>query len=205
MQLTVGLDTMNSIAFTDVCRQRWTSFFTANIDRLFQTALLLSADRVVAENSLAASLENTDFSQAPAHETLDSLQRAVVTKSILGGCAISSAIDKSPFEILQRGLWPVLQMEGLPRTCFVLHTLLGYAISSCAQMLKIQTNDVRASLRIAILQLQQASLAESVSQQPLIEHSSWHYNHRPTSTSPDGVEQQTSKLPVAGGCSGSGS
>jgi hypothetical protein len=78
---------MNSIAFTDRCQQTWTSFFKANMNSLFQTALLLSADPDVAEHNIAASFENIDFSQAPGTDAFGALQESVVTKSILGGSA----------------------------------------------------------------------------------------------------------------------
>jgi DNA-directed RNA polymerase specialized sigma24 family protein len=61
--------------------------------------------------------------------------------------------------MLQPGLWPVLQIDRQPRVCFVLRMLLGYATSSCAQMLAIEEQVVKAALQNAILQLQHAMTA----------------------------------------------
>jgi hypothetical protein len=125
----------------------------ANLNALFQTALLLTADPETAEASLASSLDSVDLSSSPQEDKSAILEKAIVLRSVQSARVISRADTAKARALLQPGLWPVLQIERRPRLCFVLRLLLGYATSSCAQMLSIEEDGVKALLQNAILQL----------------------------------------------------
>ena len=135
------------------CPKIWREFFQAHCDALFQTALLLSADPDEAEASLAATLDSVDLSKPPSESQFLMLQGKLARRTIQITAASASPKISEAGSLLQAGLHPVLQIERFPRVCFVLRTLLGYATSSCAQMLGIDEAAVRTLLRIAILQL----------------------------------------------------
>ena len=140
-------------AWAKDCPKNWKAFFQVHSDALFQTALLLSADPEEAEASIAATLESVDLSKPPAKAQLLMLQEKLARRTIQAAHASESPRISEARSLLQAGLQPVLQIERFPRVCFVLRTLLGYATSSCAQMLGIEEAAVRMLLRVAILQL----------------------------------------------------
>ena len=135
------------------CPNTWRAFFEAHWDALFQTALLLSADLDEAEANIAATIDAVDLSKPPAELDLSILQEKLARRTIQTALASPCPKVSEARSLLQAGLQPVLQIEKFPRVCFVLRTLLGYATSSCAQMLGIEETAVRTLLRIAILQL----------------------------------------------------
>ena len=137
----------------DGCPKAWTRFFQVHCDQLFQTALLLSADPDEAEASIAATLGSVDFSKPPTESELVILQEKIARQTIQNAAASESPKIFEARSLLQDGLQPVLQIQRFPRVCFVLRMLLGYATSSCAQMLSIDETAVRTLLRIAVLQL----------------------------------------------------
>ncbi len=137
----------------DECPKTWKTFLQVHCDALFQTALLLSADPEEAEASVAATLDSIDLSRPPAESEFLILQENLVRQTIQSARVSGSPKLSEAGSLLQRGLEPVLQIERFPRVCFVLRTLLGYATSSCAQMLGIEEAAVRTLLRIAVLQL----------------------------------------------------
>jgi hypothetical protein len=141
-------------------KPKWLAFFKTNCAALFQTALLLTADPDTAEASIAATLESVDTSGPPEEDELAYLHRAVVIQAIQRSEG-QSALPINARSMIQAGLWPVLQLDRSPRTCFVLRTLLGYTISSCAQLLGIDEAGVRHLLRTAICQLSQIVLANN--------------------------------------------
>ena len=134
----------------------WKDVFQANLDALFQLALLLTADSEEAEASLATVISTLDFSKQPDEDALAVLQTAIAQQSIGSGGAISSAGAAEARSMLQPGLLPVLQLERFPRVCFVLRMLFGYATSTCARMLGIDEGGVKVLLRVAVLQLPHA-------------------------------------------------
>lgn len=138
----------------------WLVFLKANCAALFQTALLLTADPDTAEASIAATLESVDISRSLEEDELANLHTAVVIQAIQKS-EDQSVLPVSARSMIQAGLWPVLQLDRSPRTCFVLRTLLGYTITSCAQLLGIDEAGVRHLLRTAICQLSQIVLANN--------------------------------------------
>jgi hypothetical protein len=137
-------------------QERWKERFQANLDALFELALLLTADPQEAEANLAAAVNTLDFSKQPDEDAFAVLQTALARQSIGSGGAISSAGAAEARSMLQPGLLPVLQLERAPRVCFVLRMLFGYATSACAGMLGVDEGGVKLLLRVAVLQLHHA-------------------------------------------------
>jgi hypothetical protein len=131
----------------------WLAFIRANCTALFQTALLLAADAEIAESGMLAVVASLDISRPPASDELFVLQRTVATQTLKRIRPNLEVTKVSARALLQDGLWPVLQLEQLPRICFVLCLLLGYTNSSCAQILGIQEETVRELLRMATRQV----------------------------------------------------
>jgi hypothetical protein len=134
----------------------WKDVFQANLDPLFELALLLTADPQKAETNLAGIINTLDFSKQPDEDVLAVLQTAVARQSVGSGGGISSAGAAEARSMLQPGLLPVLQLERPSRVCFVLRMLLGYATSACAGILGIDEGGVKLLLRVAVLQLHHA-------------------------------------------------
>lgn len=133
----------------------------ANCALLFQIALLLTADPETAEATVANAFENIDLSVPPSRAQLATLEKNVAIESVRTAGTPSSATVAIASSMLQSGLRPVLQLERFPRACFVLHFLLGYGTSSCAQMQSIDESGVKALLRIGLIQLHRAVLLEN--------------------------------------------
>jgi hypothetical protein len=134
-----------------------TQTLEANLDSLFQTALLLTAEPETAEAIIASSLEVADLLGLPEENACTKLKEAIVLRSVQRERPVSSADILNARAMLQPGLWAVLQIERQPRLCFVLRLLLGFATSSCAQILAIEEQAVKALLQNAFLQLQLAT------------------------------------------------
>jgi len=141
------------------CEQRWRTFFKANCDALFQTALLLSADAVAAEKAVSESLDSLDLSIPPEHRNFPGWERAVVARSIETSQLRPTPPDAATRSMLQPGLLPVIQIERFPRVCFVLGMLLGYSTALCAQILGVEESHVRMLFQMAALQLQRNVVA----------------------------------------------
>jgi hypothetical protein len=146
-----------SFESTDRPRQTWADLWQANLNALFQMALLLTADPREAEENLIGVIETVDMSQQPGDDALATLQMAVARHAIRrleAGLRRGIAEARS---MLQADLLPVLQVEPYPRFCFVLRILVGYATSTCAGMLGVNEGTVslllRASLYIAATDL----------------------------------------------------
>ena len=144
--------------------REWRDFLQKNRNRLFQTALLLSADSHIAETALIGSIEDLDIFRPPEENTLAVWEKAVVIRSVEpdkplsgpGATGQAKALRAiSVRTMLQPGLWPVVQIERSPRICFVLRMLLGYPITSCVQILGIEESRIYALLQMAAVQLQQ--------------------------------------------------
>jgi hypothetical protein len=99
------------------------------------------------------------LSALPQENAFAILKEAIVLRSVQSARLLSPSDTANARSMLQPGLWPVLQIERQPRVCFVLRMLLGYATSSCAQMLAIEEQVVKAALQNGILQLQHAMTA----------------------------------------------
>jgi hypothetical protein len=140
-----------------VYQETWTDVFRANLGTLFQLALLLTADSQEAEANLAAVISTLDFSKEIDEDALGVIQAALARMSIGRGGIIYPAGAAKARSMLQPGLLPVLQLERLPRVCFVLRMLVGFEISACARMLGIDEYGVKVSLRLAVLQLKQCA------------------------------------------------
>lgn len=132
-------------------QQGWKEFLLENCAALFQTALLLSADPHMAQAALIEGMEALSFARPPGQNAHALWERAVVMRSI---ALPESAQPLSVHPFLQRGLWPVIQIEKSPRICFVLRRLLGYPLTLCAQILGFEESTVQALLQVATLQLQ---------------------------------------------------
>ena len=137
-------------------QETWKEVFQANLDALFQMALLLTADSQEAEANLATVISALDFSKQPDEGAFAVIQTALARQSIGSGGIISSTGVTKARSMLQSGLLPVLQLERIPRVCFVLRMLFGYATSACAGMLGIDEDGVKLLLRVAALQLHKA-------------------------------------------------
>ena len=145
-------------------QETWKDVFQANLDTLFQLALLLTADSQEAEDSLAAVIGTIECSKETDEDALAVIQAALARQSIRSGGIISSAGVAGARLMLQPGLRPVLQLERFPRVCFVLRMLFGYTTSACARMLGIDEGGVKVLIRIAVLQLHHLALCTSLRQ-----------------------------------------
>jgi len=143
-------------------QERWKDLFQANLDTLFELALLLTADPQEAEANLAGVIDALDLSKQPEEDALAVIQTALVRQTIRRTRVFSSAGAAGAQSMLQPGLLPVLQLERFPRVCFVLRMLFGYATSACAGMLGIDEGGVKVLLRVAVLQLHNATLSTSL-------------------------------------------
>ncbi len=72
-------------------QEAWRDVLQANLDALFQLALLLTADSQEAEDNLAAVISTLDFSQQPDEDALAVIQAALARQSIGSGGVISLA------------------------------------------------------------------------------------------------------------------
>ena len=139
-----------------VSSMTWTGFFEANLDGLFQTSLLLVADHQEAERALCKAIDVLDVSEPPCQAAAASIERQIVLNSLSIDEPSSSTSVASARGMLQPDLRPVLALPCAPRACFVLLILLGYATSTCAQILGIEEQAVRMLLHSALLQLRAA-------------------------------------------------
>jgi hypothetical protein len=140
--------------------REWIEFLELNSDAMFQVALLLSADVYTAEAALLNSIDELEIRRAPRQGDLATWQHAVVARSIATRTTEKSGVDLLYRSMLQPGLWPVMQIERLPRTYFVLRLLLGYSRRVCAQLLAIEESKMETLLQTAIDTLQ-SSRAEA--------------------------------------------
>ena len=137
--------------------REWTDFLEVNSNAMFQLALLLSGDAYTVEVALLNSIDELEVTRQPRHGDLAAWQHAVVVRSIVTPAKQKSGVDLLYRSTLQPGLWPVMQIERLPRTCFVLRLLLGYPGPVCAQLLGIEESKIETLLETAIDTLQPSS------------------------------------------------
>lgn len=142
---------------TNSSEREWIEFLELNSNAMFQVALLLSANVYTAEASLLNSIDELEIRRAPRQGDLAAWQHAVVARSIATRITEKSGVDLLYRSMLQPGLWPVMQIEGLPRTCFVLRLLLGYSRPVCAQLLGVEESRIEKLLETAIDTLQPSS------------------------------------------------
>ena len=145
---------------TNSSEREWIEFLELNSNAMFQVALLLSADVYTAEAALLNSIDELQIRRAPRQGDLAAWQHAVVARSIATRTTEKSGVDLLYRSMLQPGLWPVMQIERLPRTCFVLRLLLGYPRPVCAQLLGIEESKIEALLQTAIDTLQPSRAEE---------------------------------------------
>ena len=124
MQSSNGNPSHTEPGITGYERER-RDFLRGNCNRLFQTALLLSADSQIAETALIESIEDLDLSQPPGRNTRAVWEKAVVIRSLelhkpssgpglTGQAKAIRAISVRAISVqsmLQPGLWPVVQIE----------------------------------------------------------------------------------------------
>jgi len=139
---------------TNSSEREWIEFLELNSNAMFQVALLLSADVYTAEAALLNSIDELQIRRAPRQGDLAAWQHAVAARSIATRTTEKSGVDLLYRSMLQPGLWPVMQIERLPGTCFVLRLLLGYPRPVCAQLLGIEESKIETLLQIAIDTLQ---------------------------------------------------
>ena len=136
---------------TNSSEREWIEFLELNSNAMFQVALLLSADVCTAEAALLNSVDELEIRRAPREGDLDAWQYAVAARSIATRTTEKSGVDVLYRSMLQPGLWPVMQIERLPRTCFVLRLLLGYSRRVCAQLLGIEESKIETLLQTAMI------------------------------------------------------
>jgi len=160
--MQMALSDATTSRFSGGYEKTWSDVFRTNLDALFQLALLLTADPREAESNLSTVVRTLDFSKQPDEDALAVLQTELARQSIGSGGAVSWAGTLEARSMIHAGLLPVLQLEHRPRVCFVLRMLLGYATSACAGMLGIDEGGVKVLLRVAVLQLHNATLSTSL-------------------------------------------
>jgi len=114
---------------------------------MFQLALLLSADACAAEVALRNSIDELEVTRPPRQGDLAAWQHTVVARSITTRATQKPAVALLYRSMLHSGLWPLMQIERFPRTCFVLRLLLGYPRPVCAQLLGIEQTKLRGFFR----------------------------------------------------------
>ncbi len=168
MQSSNGNSSQTQPGITGYERE-WRDFLQENCKRLFQTALLLSADSHIAETALIESIEDLNLSQPPGRNTRAVWEKAVVMRSVELQKTLSEpgvtdqvkGVRAIPVQsMLQPGLRAVVQIERSPRTCFILRILLGYATTSCVQILGIDESRIYVLLQMAAIQLNKDQLQQ---------------------------------------------
>jgi hypothetical protein len=142
---------------TNCSEREWIEFLELNSNAMFQVALLLSPDVYTAEAALLNSIDEPEIRRAPRQGDLAAWQHAVVARSIATRTTENSGVNLLYRSTLQPGLWPVMQIDRLPRTCFVLRLLLSYPRPVCAQLLGIEESEIEKLVETAIDTLQPAS------------------------------------------------
>jgi hypothetical protein len=138
---------------TNIHSVPWGSILKANLNCLFQAALLLSADPEVAEASVAATIESIDLSRVPGQDELVTLQMTLVSKTLERLESSSPDHLRAAQSMLPTGLWTLLEVDQFPRIYFVLRVLLRCAVSSSAQILGVEEADAQAMFETALWQL----------------------------------------------------
>jgi hypothetical protein len=137
--------------------REWTDFLEVNSNAMFELALLLSGDAYTAEVALLNSIDELEITRQPRYGDLPAWQHAVVVRSIATAAKQKSGVDLLYRSTLQPGLWPLMQIERLPRTCFVLCLLIGYPRPMCAQLLGIPQSRIERLLQTAIHMLRHST------------------------------------------------
>jgi hypothetical protein len=132
---------------------QWAASIKAHFAALFQTALLLSADETIAESAILDALASLELSWPPPPDQLAVLQQAVVKHTLKLITFGPQTVTTDVRALLQRGLQRVLDLDQLPRICFVLCLLLRYTTSSCAHILEIREEMVREQISVAAREL----------------------------------------------------
>ncbi len=140
----------------------WKSFVSQNSRAVFQTALLITADPKEAEAALVAGVNDFDLSRQPQPDDLQIWEEAIVKLSVAACRPAPPNGEAGPvYPLLQRALWPVVQLANLPRFCFVIRLLLGYSIKRCANILGVQESEIPALIAEAAVQLRDTTAAST--------------------------------------------
>lgn len=103
------------------------------VGEAFLTAHLLTASVQEAERAVMASLNTLDLEGSP--EKL--LQQRVLNEAVQANGVADTSADQLPVE-----LRPVLRLSAQLRRCFVLRTLVGSSLMTCARMLRLHPDQV---------------------------------------------------------------
>ncbi len=133
-----------------------TSYFEYNLDRLFQTAVLLVSDPEAAKAALRNAIASLDISRPPAQNATTVIERLILLSGVsIHGSSFSLRIANAR-RVLRTPLRRVVELKCVPRTCFVLLIVVGYATSTCALILGTEEHAVRVLLHLGLLQLRRA-------------------------------------------------
>ena len=147
---------MNMQFENSCCGREWKRFIDRNSKAMFQTALLLAANPRGAEAALITSMDELDISRRPETHDLPIWEETVVKLSVGTPEMLSTEGDGSlACSLLQPGLRPVIQLDRLPRICFVLQLLLGYTTEACAAVLGVKESEVLVLVAEAATKLPQ--------------------------------------------------
>lgn len=137
--------------------REWKRFIDCNSKAMFQTALLLAANPGRAEAALITSMDELDVSRRPETHDLPIWEENVVKLSVGTPEMLSIERDGAlACSLLQPGLRPLIQLDRLPRICFVLQLLLGYTADACAAVLGIMESEVPVLVAEAATKLPQS-------------------------------------------------
>jgi hypothetical protein len=137
-------------------QETWKNVFQANLDALFQFALLSTADLQEAEANLVAVTSTLDLSKHPDEDASAVTRTALVRQSIGSGGSFPRPELRKPGPCFNPVYCLSSSWSASPRVCFVLRMLFGYTTSACAVMLGIDEGGVKTLLRVAVLQLHHA-------------------------------------------------
>jgi DNA-directed RNA polymerase specialized sigma24 family protein len=138
------------------CGREWKKFIDRYSKAMFQTALLLAANPRGAEAALITSMDELDISRPPETHDLPIWEETVVKLSVGTPEMLSTEGDGSlACSLLQPALRPVIQLDRLPRICFVLQLLLGYTTEACAAVLGVKESEVPVLVAEAATKLPQ--------------------------------------------------
>lgn len=133
----------------------WMQLMEGRLKRLFQLALLFSADPNTAESILIRGIETIDTDVPPAQDAACQLDENVAVASIqmCDECAQPELDIPKAASLLPAGLRPLLMLNSVARICFILRFLLGYSVEWCSEKMHVEPGDFTRLLQTATGQL----------------------------------------------------
>lgn len=125
---------------------------TAQMEKSYVTALLITGCDRLAEDSVAGAVEQ----MACRYGSSDDLVRTTVRISLMvpsNPASPKQAAGISELSRLPSALRRVLNLPRYQRICFVIHMLLGYSRNLCASLVHLEGNQVVAHARAAMHRL----------------------------------------------------